>query len=116
MSDLKLSTLDYVVTVADSRKRPLDFAVILRLRNPLSIEALETGACSARLLFPTTGSFVRDRRWLSFDESKAALRVESVCDEAAAAEIEQFLDQPLDPSRVTPVQQLLIIDENKDAR
>jgi hypothetical protein len=95
----------------------LDFALILRLRNSPSIEALETGACSARLLFPTTGSFVRDRSWVSFDESKAALTVESARnDEAATAEIEQFLNQPLDPSCSTPVQQLLIVDENQHTR
>jgi hypothetical protein len=116
MNALRLSTLDFLINVADSRTRPLDFALILRLRNPLSTQACKVGAHSARLMFPTTRSQVRDRGWLPVEEC-GGVRIKSIHDDGASvSEIERFLERPFDPARSLPVAQLLITNGEDETR
>ena len=116
MNDLKLSTLDFLISVADTRTRPLDFALILHLRNALSTDALRAGATSARCVFPTTGSYVRGRRWLRTEELNAGVKVKPICDGEARSVMEQFLDEPFDPEASAPIKQLLLVNGTNDTR
>jgi hypothetical protein len=113
MNNSRLTTLDFLISVAERRVRPLNFALILQLRNALTVENLKTGARSARFLFPTTGSYVLERRWVHTQKPEAGIEVISANDNE---EIERFLDRPFDPTKTFPVEQLLVINGEGEAR
>ncbi|MGH9967763.1 MAG: hypothetical protein ACREBG_07985 [Pyrinomonadaceae bacterium] len=107
----RLSTLDLVFSVMDSQRSPLDFTVIFHLKGTLGIEALRTGARSARNLYPQTGSYVDKQRWARFDEVRDGVVVHSSSNSLASTEaIEEFVGKPVDLHKQLPVQQLVIIN------
>ena len=88
-----LSTLDYVFTVLSNRKTHLDFALVVHLPKPPSVEALEIGAASARNKYPITNSFVYRRRWEYLSTNGSAIEVRT---NATSTALEQFMDAPFD--------------------
>jgi hypothetical protein len=109
----ELSTLETLIDVAsEPAQRPLDFALILQLRNSPDIQSLKIGAQSARTLFPRTNSFIRNNQWIPSQLADASVTVlQEDVDEDSSEQIKAFLDRPLDPKEQVPVQQLLIVNE-----
>ena len=95
----------------DSPRRPLDFTLLLHLKDAPGLEALRTGARSARNFYPATGSYIDKQHWVRFIEpgdGVAAISVSSTEDLAKA--IEEFIDSPFDLHLRMPVQQLVIMN------
>lgn len=113
-SEEALATLDLVFCVMDSPRRPLDFALLFHLPGAPSLEALRTGARSARNIYPTTGSYVDKNRWRRFAEPGdgiTALAASSKADDIRA--VEEFLDGSFDLRQQMPVQQLVVMHDRE---
>ena len=107
----ELSVIDRLFSIMDSNRRPLDFTLLLHLRNSPGIEALRSGARSARNLFPATGSHIDQQQWIRSSEPADSIPVVSVSSTNSFDKaIQEFLDRPLDLHKHTPVQQLVIVD------
>ncbi len=99
----------------DTPRRPLDFALLLHLKNAPGLEALRTGARSARNLYPATGSHIDEQHWIRINEPGDGISVISVSStEDLATAIEDFIGTPLDLRKQMPVQQLVIVDVGKN--
>ena len=113
-SRARLSTLDLVCSVMDSRPSPLDFTVVLHLTGTPGLEALRAGARSARNRYPTTGSYIDKDRWVRCDELTDGVKVAAPINGVGATNliraIEEFIDGPFDLRKQMPVQQLVIIN------
>jgi hypothetical protein len=110
----KLSTLDLIFSVMDSPRAPLDFTLVLQLKNSPGLVALRAGAMSARNRYPTTGSYIHKKEWVRFPEPEDGLRlVSTFSDGDTTKAIEEFLDSSFDLRVQMPVQQLLIMDESR---
>ena len=94
----KLSPLDYAFVLLDN----VDFTLLLNLRNPPSLERLRAGAESAMKRFPTSGSIIRNRRWV--------YQPEPVFINGGTA-LDSFTNEHLDLRAGVPVRQLLIPQE-----
>jgi hypothetical protein len=103
----KLSTIDFVFSIMNEPARPFDFALVFHLKDTPSVQGLQLGASSARNLYPTTGSYLARKEWIRAVESQG----EPIQVSSDSGAIEKFLDQPLDPSRQQPVQQLLVLPD-----
>ena len=99
--------MDLIFLVMDHPQRPLDFVVVLHFKKSPGLEALQTGARSARNLYPTTGSYIDKKQWLRFNLPRDEVTLVEASSDPAVA-IEDFLESPFDPRREVPVQQLLI--------
>jgi hypothetical protein len=114
-SNGRLSVIDRIFSIMDSDRRPLDFTLLLHLKNAPGLEALRTGARSARNLYPTTGSKIDQQHWVRRSEPGQGISAISVFStEDLAKAIEEFVDSPLDLHKRMPVQQLVIVDSVKD--
>lgn len=105
----RLSAIDLVFSIMDSQHRPLDFALLCHLNDSPGLEALRTGARSARNIYPATGSYIDKQHWVRFSEpgdGVAAISVSST--EGFTKTIEEFLDSPFDLNLQMPVRQLVI--------
>jgi len=108
----KLSTLDLIFSVMDSRRSPLDFTLSLQLKKSPGLVALRAGAISARNRYPTTGSYINKKQWIRFSEAGDGVRLVSTSsDVEATIAIEEFLDRGFDLRVQAPVQQLVIVKE-----
>src|SRR5688572_21849000 len=111
-SDSRLSVIDRIFSLMDSQRRPLDFTLLLHLKNAPGLEALRTGARSARNLYPATGSYIDQQHWSRIREPGAGVSVLSVSSsEHLVKAIEEFINSPLDLHKQTPVQQLVITED-----
>ena len=106
-STTTLTTLDYVLSVMDTPKSPVDFAIVFHFNDQLDLDALRLGAESARRMFPTSGSRLRWNRWVQERETSKESMTTAICSDAASA-IHNFINRPLDPQIDLPVQQLAI--------
>jgi hypothetical protein len=106
----RLSTIDRILSVVDHA----DFGVILHFRKTPAIDALRTGARSARTLYPVTGSRIDGAYWKSAAtpadgadgaDGDAGVALSTASD--PAREVEAFLNRPFDPRHEAPIQQLL---------
>jgi len=105
----RLSPIDLVCSIMDSPRRPLDFALLSHLEDAPSFEALRAGAHSARNLYPTTGSYIRNDYWVRAVHRETGLKTIAVASpQDVARAVESFLGSPIDLRRETPVQQLVI--------
>src|SRR5688572_20477428 len=77
-SNGELSVIDQIFSIMDSQHRPLDFTLLLHLKNSPGLEALRTGARSARNLYPATGSYIDRQRWIRASEPRDGISVISV--------------------------------------
>jgi hypothetical protein len=110
----KLSTLDLIFSVMDSSRSPLDFTLVLQLKKSPGLPALRAGAISARNRYPTTGSYIDKKQWVRFPEQGDGVRlVSTLSDGETTRAIEELLDSSFDLSVQMPVQQLLIVNENR---
>jgi hypothetical protein len=110
-SGIRLSTLDYIVSVMDSPQSPLDFTIVLRFNQKLDSDALRKGALSARNLFPTTGSHLRINRWVHNPSARSGIRFHTRTDDTVST----FVNRAIDLSHDLPVQQLITTDEAGNA-
>jgi hypothetical protein len=105
----RLATIDFLFSILDAPRRPLDFTLIFHLREAPGVEALRAGARSARSLYAATASRVVNKRWVRFDERGDGLAAVSVSTgEDATGAVEEFIDGPFDPRGHAPVRQLVI--------
>jgi hypothetical protein len=109
-SGIRLSTLDYLVSVMDSPQSHLDFTIVLRFKQRLDFNALRNGALSARNLFPTTGSSLKNNRWLR--DSLTANNITAIDSQDGEIHMQHFINRPIDLRHELPVQQLVITGEN----
>jgi len=103
----KLSTIDLLFSIMNEPTRPSDFALVLHLQDMPSLQGLQLGARSAKNRYPTTSSHLAGKEWIREIES----HVESIPVSSDPAAVEKFLNQPLDPSRQHPVQQLFVLPD-----
>lgn len=111
----QLSIIDRVFSMMDSPRRPLDFTLLLHLKNASGFESLRTGARSARNLYPATGSYIDEKHWIRISkpgDGISEIAVSSTEDLETA--IEEFIDSPLDLHSQMPVQQLVVVDVVKN--
>jgi len=107
----RLSAIDLIFSVMDSHQRPMDFALLLHLKDTPRLDAVRRGARSARNLYPATGSYIDKDHWARFIEpgdGVAAVSVSSSEDLAKA--IQEFLNSPFDLRLHMPVQQLVVVN------
>ena len=100
-----LTTLDYILSVMDTPKSTVDFAIVFHFREPLDLDALSRGAESARKMFPTSGSHLVGNRWVQ-QHAEGSINTASCIDPTST--INSFINRPLDPQKEFPVQQLAV--------
>ncbi len=104
---LRAPALDLVSAAMSTRERPLDFALILHMNDAPDLDALRSGASSARRSFPTSGCLLRGGVW-----TFAAVPLDGGVATSGLAEardaVERFVDAPFDPLRELPIRQLAI--------
>jgi hypothetical protein len=110
---MKLTTLDLIAAVMDRPSRPLDWAIVLHFSNPVSRDALERGASSARMSFPSSGSVRDGARW-SHDSSAFPISAQTVARNELRDAIERVVAPPMDITRESPLQQFLLTGEDID--
>ena len=104
-----LSTLDSICRVLDSPQRPLDFTLVLHLKQAPQIESLRAGAQSARNLYATTGSHIKGNQWVRSAAPEAGRKAGEVHSRALLETAgKAFVDGPFELRSQMPVQQLLI--------
>ena len=107
----ELSVIDRLFSIMDSHRRPLDFTLLLHLKNSPGLEALRSGARSARNLYPATGSHIDQQHWIRSNDPTDSISVVSVSSTNGFEKaIQDFIDSPLDLHKHRPVQQLVIVD------
>lgn len=108
---IRLSTLDYIVSVMDTPQTRLDFTLVLHFKQRLDSDALRKGALSARNLFPTTGSHLKMNRWVHDPTGCNGITFHSETD----GSLNTFVNRAIDLSHQFPVQQLVTRDEAENA-
>ncbi len=107
----RLSAIDLIFSVMDSHQRPMEFTLLLHLKDTPRLDAVRRGARSARNLYSATGSYIDKDHWARFIEpgdGVAAVSVSSSEDLAKA--IQEFLNSPFDLRLHMPVQQLVVVN------
>ena len=102
LTGMKLSTLDYIVSVMDCPPSQLDFTIILSFNHRLDIDALRRGATSARNLFPTSGSRLKNNRWIHDSTHEGVLEFATRPDD-----VRTFVNRRIDLTEEPPICQLL---------
>lgn len=104
---LRAPALDLVSAAMSTRQRPLDFALILHMNDAPPLDALRSGATSARRSFPASGCFLRGGVWtfvtVPRDGGIATVGLTEVPDA-----VERFVDAPFDPRHELSIRQLAI--------
>lgn len=102
-----LTTLDYILSVMDTPKSTVDFAIVFHFREQLDLDALTLGAESARKKFPTSGSRLVWNRWVKqYGATEGSINTASCSD--LTNTVQSFINRPLDPQKEFPVQQLAV--------
>lgn len=94
------SALDLISAIMDTPERPLDAVVIARLCAEIPIERLETGAASARHVYPQSASRLVDRHWHFSPQLATAIQ--------RVTNVETFLDAGVDLQNELPMRQALL--------
>lgn len=102
-----LTTLDYILSVMDTPKSTVDFAIVFHFREQLDLDALSLGAESARKMFPTSGSRLIGNRWVQLPGASEGSISTAWCSDASST-IHSFINRKLDPQKEFPVQQLAV--------
>jgi hypothetical protein len=102
-----LSLLDRVCLALDDARRPLDFALIHHLPDPLPLPALRAGATSALALHPVSGSRIAGAHWVWAGETGDAIVSPSSGSGGLDEDtVRSFIASPFDLQRRPPVAQL----------
>jgi len=109
---VRLTTLDYILSVMDTAESPLDFAIIFYFNQKLDLERLQRGAQSARRKFPTTASRLVRNKWVKHWPSSEAPISTANCQQPSTT-IETFVNRRIDLHTDSPVQQL-VVSTNED--
>jgi hypothetical protein len=107
ITSTSLTTLDYILSVMDTPKSRVDFAIVFHFNEQLDFDALRLGAESARRMFPTSGSRLRGNRWVQERETLKGTITTAICNDVTST-IQNFIDRPLNPRTELPVQQLAV--------
>jgi hypothetical protein len=104
---VRLTTLDYIMSVMDTAESPLDFAIIFYFNQKLDLHRLRRGAQSARRKFPTTGSRLVRNKWVKQWPSSEPPISTANCQQPSTT-IEKFVNRRIDLHTDSPVQQLVV--------
>jgi NRPS condensation-like uncharacterized protein len=113
LSGIRLSTLDYLVSVMDSPQSHLDFTIALRFNEQIDSDALRAGASSARNLFPTTGSRLKNNRWVR--DLATGNGIATLGSWNGEDLMKDFVNRPIDLVHESPVQQLVMTSDADNA-
>lgn len=105
---MRLSTIDLISAVMDQPVRPLDFAIVLHLRDVLAPADLEAGARSAQRRFPSTAAVLAGREWRSVPEPIDALACRTLPITLVHQAVRAWIDEPSNLTTLVPVRQLFI--------
>ncbi len=105
---MRLSTLDLISAVMDRPVRPLDWAIVLHLRDTPGEAALQAGAASARRRYPSTAAVLDLKAWRSAPSAEPVLTVREVEEADTPSAVLEYLDAPWDMRASYLVRQLLI--------
>ena len=100
----KLSLLDYAFDLLDSSDSPQDFTLVLHLSKPLTLDDLRAGANSAMKRYPTSGSTIKNRRWVYSSNGRTQLLPINANGEFS---IKTFVNERFDLRVDSPVKQVL---------
>ena len=106
----RLTTLDYILSVMDTSRSPVDFAIVFHFDRKLDLDALRRGAASARRKFPTSGSRLLRNNWV-IDPGTPAIAT-ATCRNASST-LENFVNRPIDLQKEFPVQQLAVTSDDE---
>jgi hypothetical protein len=109
----KLSLLDYAFDLLDSADSPQDFTLVLHLSKPPTLHDLRAGAISAMKRYPTSGSIIKNRRWVYSSNGGTQLLPVSANGELS---IETFVNERFDLHVQNPVKQVLTTDADGKTR
>ena len=113
VKDVRLTTLDYLLSVMDTADSPLDFAIVFYLNQKPDLDRLLRGARSARRKFPTTASRLVRNKWVKHSLSSDPAVTITNCRQVSTT-IETFVNRRIDLHSDSPVQQLVVsTDEDK---
>ena len=105
----RLATVDLICLVMDTWLRPLDFTLLLHLRELPNCAVLRRAAMSACHRYPSTGSCVRGKVWQPLQEPpQVVMPRETLCRNDEARILREFVGAPLRPAQEPPVRQLLL--------
>ncbi len=107
----KLSTLDFAFSAMATKRAPLDFAFIFHLTGSPGIDAFRAGARSARIRYPTTGSYIDQNRWLRGTEPSDEIEL-APTPFSETQVLRDFVSRPWNLRKEMPVRQLLISSSN----
>jgi hypothetical protein len=113
LSGIRLATLDYLISVVDSRQSRLDFTIVLRFNQKLDFDALSHGASSARNTFPTTCSTLKGNRWVRDPSPVNGITAVGCLD--GEGKMKAFVNQSIDLRHELPVQQLVMTSNHQNA-
>src|SRR5438067_1398522 len=112
---MRLSTLDLIATIMDRPARPLDWAIVLHLRNGPSVEMLREGAESARLSYPSSAALLDGHTWKAIS-SRIPLEQRVIAATALRETIHGFVDNRMDITQTPPLAQGLLSVPGSDER
>lgn len=104
---VRLTTLDYILSVMDTPESPLDFAIIFYFDQKLDLDGLQQGAQRARRKFPTSASRLVRNKWVKSSLSWEPAISTANCRQTSAT-IETFVNRRIDLHSDSPVHQLLV--------
>ncbi len=102
----RLATVDYILAAVDTRVRHSDFGIVFHLKKIPSLDALRSGARSARNMYPVSGSVIKGNRWTPVDVPCDGVASTPVPNNSVAS----LLNQRIDLRSDLPIQQLLLTD------
>ncbi len=108
----RLTTLDYILSVMDTAQSPVDFAIIFHFNHKLDMDALRSGAHSARRTFPTTGCRLLGNTWVR-DPRLSDSAIETASCRDVSTTIETFINRPINLRRDFPLRQLAVSGDDE---
>jgi len=108
---VRLTTLDYILSVMDTAESPLDFAIIFYFDQKLDLDCLRQGAQSAGRKFPTTASRLVRNKWVKHSLSSEGA-ISAANGRQASTTIDTFVNRRINLHSDSPVQQLVVSNDD----
>jgi hypothetical protein len=105
---IRLTTLDLISAAMDAPSRRLDFTIVLHFASLPERAALEAGAASARLEYPTSGASLDGASWRLGAPAGSAMRFETVSVEEERRRTSELANERWDLRQTAPVRQLAL--------
>ena len=100
---MRLTSLDLIAAAMDRPQRPLHWTMVVHLPHSPDLTALERGAASARLAFPSSTAVRDGSQWRP--AAAQAIEQRSLTGTGLRAEIERFANAPMDITMSPAVRQ-----------